>query len=133
MSTKIIVWLTAIFCAIVGLFIIYYGYTAIYSLSGFTSIFVGVVTILFAVGLTKGHQLARIGALFIFIISSTGCVWWLYIIFQQQTNTNESMLGEFEYICIAYVFLSLIAIILLILPSTRKFFSDSDQTSSLTR
>ena len=133
MSTKIIVWLTAIFCAIVGLFIIYYGYTAIYSLSGFTSIFVGVVTILFAVGLTKGHQLARIGALFIFIISSTGCAWWLYIIFQQQTNTNESMLGEFEYICIAYVFLSLIAIILLILPSTRKFFSDSDQTSSLTR
>ena len=133
MNTKTFVWITAIFCAIVGLFIIYYGYTAIYSLSGFTSIFVGVTTVLFAVGLTKGHQLARIGALFIFITSSMGCAWWLYIIFQQQVNTNENMLGKFEYICIAYVLLCFIAIILLILPSTRKFFSDSDQTSSLTR
>jgi hypothetical protein len=120
---KIGVSLIAFFCALIGLFTIYYGYTAIYTLSGFTSIFIGVATILIAIGLIKRHNVARIGAYFILLISSFGYVLWLIIVFRTNENVQISDLGLLEYICIIYILLATIAICFLSIKSTSEYFS----------
>ena len=126
MSTNCInvgVWLVALFCALVGLFTIYYGFTAIYALSGFTSIFVGVATMLIAIGLIKKHHIARIGAYIVFIISGATLCFLLYIALWPNDDGKVSGFSVLEYLCVSYIFLAVFAIIFLSMPSTRKHFS----------
>jgi len=78
--TVIGVWVVSIFCGLLGLSTIYYGFTTVYAYSGFTSIFVGVAIVLIAVGLIKKHHIARIGAYVIIIISALNLLFWLYIV-----------------------------------------------------
>ena len=121
------VWLVAIFCALEGLFTIYYGFTTIYAYSGFTSIFIGVATILIAIGLTKKHHIARIGAYIIFIISSLTIALILYVGFGPNEYGKASGFGLIEYMCVIYIFLAFIAIIFLSLSSVRKYFSINNE------
>lgn len=126
MSDRVVtfgVWLVAMFCALVGLFTIYYGFTTIYAYSGFTSIFVGVATVLIAIGLIKKHHIARIGAYVVFIISSLNFLFLLYIILRPNEHGEAGSLGVFEYLLISYIFLAIAAIGFLTLKSTRQYFS----------
>ena len=120
------VWLVAIFCALEGLFTIYYGFTTIYAYSGFTSIFIGVATILIAIGLTKKHHIARIGAYIVFIISSLTIALILYVGLRPNEYGKVSAFGLVEYMCVIYMFLSTVAIIFLSLLSVRKYFSTNN-------
>ncbi len=121
--TSIGVWIVAVFCALMGLFTIYYGFTTIYAYSGFTSIFVGVAIMLIAIGLIKKHHIARIGAYVVLIISSLNFVFLLYIILRPNEDVLVGSLGVLEYILISYIFLAIAAIGFLKLKSTRKYFS----------
>ncbi len=116
------IYLVALICALTGIGTIVYGYIAIYSLSGFTSIFIGVAIILIAIGLIKQHAVARIGACIVLIISATGCFWWLFV-YQQIEVSQVNLFGLVEYFCLIYIAVSIVAIIFLTLPSTRKYFS----------
>lgn len=128
MSDRVVifgVWLVAIFCALVGLFTIYYGFTTIYAYSGFTSIFIGVATVLIAIGLIKKHHIARIGAYIVFVISSLNFAFLLYIILRPNEHGEAGNLGVFEYFIISYIFLAIAAIGFLTLKSTRQYFSSN--------
>ena len=120
------VWLVALFCALQGLFTIYYGFITIYAYSGFTSIFVGVATTLIAIGLIKKHHIARIGAYIVFIVSGFYFTFWLYIVIRPNDDGQVSSFSIVEYLCISYIFLAIFAIIFLAMPSTRKYFSAND-------
>lgn len=117
------VWFVAIFCAIQGLFTIYYGFTTIYAYSGFTSIFVGVATVLIAIGLTKKHHIARVGAYIVFIISGLNYAFLLYIALRPNEEGQVSSIGLIEYMCVIYIFLAIVSIIFLSISSTRKHFA----------
>lgn len=126
MSVNIVrfgVWSVAIFCALQGLFTIYYGFTTIYAYSGFTSIFVGVAIMLIAIGLIKKHHIARIGAYIVFIISGLNYAFWLYIVLRPNEDGRVSGFGVLEYLCVSYIFLAVVAIIFLSISSTRKHFA----------
>lgn len=132
MSVNIVtvgVWLVAIFCALLGLSTIYYGFTTIYAYSGFTSIFVGVAIMLIAIGLIKKHHIARIGAYIVFIISGLNLAFWLYIVLRPNEDGSVSRFGALEYLCMIYILLAIIAVMFLSIPSTRKFFSKNKQLS----
>lgn len=117
------VWLVALFCALEGLFTIYYGFITIYAYSGFTSIFVGVAITLIAIGLIKKHHIARIGAYIVFIVSGFYFAFWLYIVIRPNDDGKVSSFSVVEYLCVSYIFLAIFAIIFLSIPSTRKHFS----------
>jgi hypothetical protein len=119
---RIGVWLVALFCALTGIATIFYGFIAIYSLSGFTSIFIGVVIVIISVGLLKRHAIARVGALIILILSSTGCAMWLFF-FQYNTDVQQKSLGQLEYFCLIYIVFSVIAILFLSIKKTKSYFS----------
>jgi len=121
------VWLVAIFCALEGLFTIYYGFTTIYAYSGFTSIFIGVATMLIAIGLTKKHHIARIGAYIVLIISGLTIAFILYVGLRPNEDGDVSGFGLIEYVCVIYIFLTIIAVIFLSLPSARKYFSTNNE------
>jgi len=118
--------LVAILCALEGLFTIYYGFTTIYAYSGFTSIFIGVATMLIAIGLIKKHHIARIGAYIVFIISGLTIALILYVGFRPNEDGEVNGFGLLEYMCVVYIFLALVAVIFLLLPSARKYFSSSN-------
>jgi hypothetical protein len=129
MSTNCInvgVWLVALFCALEGLFTIYYGFITIYALSGFTSIFVGVATMLIAIGLIKKHHIAWIGSYIVFIVSGLYLAFWLYIVLRPNDDGKVSAFSIVEYLCVIYIFLVIFAIIFLSMPSTRKHFPTSN-------
>lgn len=121
--TSIGVWLVAVFCALMGLFTIYYGFTTIYAYSGFTSIFVGVAIMLITIGLIKKHHIARIGAYAVLIVSSLNFLFLLYIILRPNEDGQVGSLGVLEYLLISYIILAIVAIGFLTLKSTRKYFS----------
>lgn len=121
------VWLVAIFCALQGLFTIYYGFTTIYAYSGFTSIFVGVATVLIAIGLTKKHHIARVGAYIVFIISGLNYAFLLYIALRPNEEGEAGRFGLLEYMCVIYIFLAVVAIIFLSISSTRKHFARNSE------
>jgi hypothetical protein len=121
------VWLVAIFCALLGLSTIYYGFTTIYAYSGFTSIFVGVAIMLIAIGLIKKHHIARIGAYIVFVISGLNFAFWLYIVLRPNEDGSVSSFGALEYLCVIYIFLAIVAVLFLSIPSTRKYFSKNNQ------
>ena len=119
---RIGVWFVAIQCALTGLASIFYGYIAIYSLSGFTSIFIGAAIVLIAIGLIKRHAVARIGAYFVLVVSSTGCLMWLFL-YQHNTNTQIENIGTIEYFCLLYIFIAVFAVLFLSIKTTREYFS----------
>ncbi len=119
--TKTGVWLIATVCALTGIASIFYGYIAIYSLSGFSSIFIGVVIIVIAVGLFKRHSVARVGAILVLLICSTGCVMWLFF-YQHNPNANLENAGLIEYFCLIYILVALISILFLSLKKTKQYF-----------
>ncbi|QMU61973.1 MAG: hypothetical protein GKR92_09805 [Gammaproteobacteria bacterium] len=125
-SINVGVWLVAIFCALEGLFTIYYGFITIYAYSGFTSIFIGVATILIAVGLIKKHHIARVGAYVVFVISGLTIALILYVGLRPNEDGEVNGFGLLEYLCVIYIFLAFIAVIFLSLPSARKYFSLSN-------
>jgi len=110
-----------------GLFTIYYGFTTIYAYSGFTSIFIGVATMLIAIGLTKKHHIARIGAYIVLIISGLTIAFILYVGLRPNEDGDVSGFGLLEYVCVIYIFLTIIAVIFLSLPSARKYFSTNNE------
>lgn len=116
------VWLVATVCALTGFASIFYGYIAIYSLSGFTSIFIGVAIILIAIGLIKRHSVARVGAIVVLMICSTGCLMWLFF-YQYNPNAKLDNLGLIEYFCLIYILLAMTAICFLLIKSTKEYFS----------
>ena len=124
-AVKIGVWLVALLCALMGIF---YGYIAIYSLSGFTSIFIGVAIILISIGLLKRHAVARIGTYIVLIISGAYCFMWLYL-FQQNATPQQKNIGQIEYFCFIYIVLALVAIVFLSIPATRRYFSSNISTN----
>ena len=117
------VWVVAMFCALVGLLTVYYGFTTIYSYSGFTSIFVGVAIILIAIGLIKKHQIARIGAYIVFIMSGLKYAIWLYIVLRPNEDGKVSSFGILEYLCVSYIMLAIASMWFLSLKSTKEYFS----------
>ena len=119
---RIGVWLTAIICALTGLASIFYGYIAIYSLSGFTSIFIGAIIVLIALGLIKRHAVARIGAYLVLVVSSIGCLMWLFL-YQYNPNTQIKNIGTIEYFCLLYIFIAVLAVLFLSIKATREYFS----------
>ena len=119
---RIGVWLVAILCALTGLASIFYGYIAIYSLSGFTSIFIGAAIVLIAIGLIKRHAVARIGAYLVLVVSSIGCLMWLFF-YQYNPNTQIENIGMIEYFCLLYIFIAVFAVLFLSIRSTREYFS----------
>ena len=120
--TKTGVWLIAIVCAFTGLASIIYGYIAIYSLSGFSSIFIGAVIIVIAIGLIKRHSIARIGAMIVLLIFSMGCVMWLSF-FQQTLDAKLENASLIEYFCLLYILIALISILFLLLRKTKAYFN----------
>ncbi|MEJ2116182.1 MAG: hypothetical protein P8X88_09130 [Gammaproteobacteria bacterium] len=121
---KVGVWGVAMFCALVGLLAVYYGFTTIYSYSGFTSIFVGVAIIMIAIGLIKKHQIARIGAYIVFVMSGLKYAFWLYIVLRPNEDGKVSSFSILEYLCVSYLLLAIASIWFLSLKSTRGYFSD---------
>ena len=121
--TRVGVWMVALICILTGISSVFYGYIAIYSLSGFTSIFIGVAIILISIGLLKRHAVARIGAYIVLIISGTGCLMWLYF-FQQNAAPQQKYIGLTEYFCLIYIVLAIAAIVFLSVPVTRRYFSN---------
>lgn len=117
------IWLISLLCALQGLATIYYGFTTIYAYSGFTSIFVGVAIMLIVVGLIKKHQIARIGAYIVLIISALNFIFVLYIASRPDEGGNVSDFGVLEYACAAYIFLAIAAVLFLSLKNTREYFS----------
>ena len=120
---KIGVWMVAMFCALVGLLAVYYGFTTIYSYSGFTSIFVGVAIIMIAVGLIKKHHIARMGAYIVFVMSGFKYAFWLFIVLQPNEDGKVSSFGILEYLCVSYLLLAIASIWFLSLKPTREYFS----------
>ena len=125
-SIKTGVWLVATVCALTGMASIFYGYIAIYSLSGFTSIFIGVAIILIAIGLIKRHSVARVGAIVVLMLSNIGCLMWLFF-YQYNPNAKLDNLGLIEYFCLIYILLATTAISFLLIKSTKEYFSLNDE------
>ncbi len=120
---KIGIWMVAMFCGMVGLLAVYYGFITIYSYSGFTSIFVGVAIVLIAIGLIKKHYIARIGAYIVFIMSGLKYAFWLYIVLQPKEDGSISNFSILEYLCVSYILFAVAAMWFLSLESTREYFS----------
>jgi hypothetical protein len=120
---KIGVWMVALFCTLIGLLAVYYGFTTIYSYSGFTSIFVGVAIVLIAIGLIKKHHIARVGAYIVFVLSALKYAFWLYIVLQPSEDGEVRSLGVLEYLCVSYILLAIVSMWFLSLKSTRGYFS----------
>ena len=91
------------------------------------SIFIGVATILIAVGLTKKHHIARIGAYIVFIISGLNIAFLLYIGLRPNEDGQVGSFGLLEYMCVVYILLALVAIFFLSIPSTRRVFARNNE------
>ena len=114
-------WIVAILCVLTGVVSVVYGYLAISSLSGFSSIFIGVIIIVISAGLTKKHSVARVGAIIILLICSIGCVMGLFF-YRNSLNINLDNIGLIEYFCLIYLIASILSIIFLLRKKTKEYF-----------
>ena len=114
-------WIVAILCVLTGVVSVVYGYLAISSLSGFSSIFIGVIIIVISAGLTKKHSVARVGAIIILLICSIGCVMGLFF-YRNSLNINLDNIRLIEYFCLFYLIAAILSIIFLLRKKTKEYF-----------